>query len=172
MILGLIKGMFGRAPTTQKQLRLRAIWWSGFSNGGGVILENIWQNSFILIFTWEEPVGATFSWLHLLCGSGKRLHVRLHFWSTYNLDRLAGFLLKSVLESLFESCLSKGGLIVTKFAGQTDGDVINWSVWLFGGTADCDLSSFISWRTFLVRRRSTSWHRGFFLLWLAFRQIK
>jgi hypothetical protein len=30
----------------QKRLRLQLLWWSGFSDGAGVVLENVWQNGF------------------------------------------------------------------------------------------------------------------------------
>jgi hypothetical protein len=35
------KGLFGRAPTPQKQLRLWLLWWSGFSDGAEAVLENV-----------------------------------------------------------------------------------------------------------------------------------
>ena len=37
----------------QKRLRLRLLWWSGFSGGAGAVLENVWQNGFTY---WVEVV--------------------------------------------------------------------------------------------------------------------
>jgi hypothetical protein len=47
------KGLFGRAPVLQKQLRLWLLWRSGFSDGAEAVLENVWQNGFTY---WIEVV--------------------------------------------------------------------------------------------------------------------
>ena len=39
-------GPVWQALLFQKQLRLWLLRWSGFSGGVGVVLENVWQNSF------------------------------------------------------------------------------------------------------------------------------
>jgi hypothetical protein len=48
-----LKARFAGLWVLKKHIRLRLLWWSGFSGGVGAVLKNVWQNGFT---NWIEIV--------------------------------------------------------------------------------------------------------------------
>jgi hypothetical protein len=46
----ILRACLGGLQLHQKRLRLRLLWWSGSSGGAEAVLQNVWQNGFMLIF--------------------------------------------------------------------------------------------------------------------------